>query len=234
MALTRRDFMKLFGVSVASLLLTRCKQIFPTPTPTCYAPLPPPTDTPPASLSSPRERLRFCWLRFEELAQKTIGEENSDNALGGQMIVDHRTALDELVTAGEISISVADLVQESYEAATYHVWRSNALITCYEPMMVDYAPSSAGVLVKQSEVLGQIAAQGTIDPETLAKAQTALEHDMAFYDLSDEEVQALYDRVIQESRELGQPIPSFDVLELESTPDARDAAQFILDLLTGK
>ena len=150
------------------------------------------------------------------------------------MIVDHRTALDELVTAGEISISVADLVQESYEAATYHVWRSNALITCYEPMMVDYAPSSAGVLVKQSEVLGQIAAQGTIDPETLAKAQTAMEHDMAFYDLSDEEVQALYDRVIQESRELGQPIPSFDVLELELTPDARDAAQFILDLLTGR
>jgi hypothetical protein len=237
MSLTRRDFMKLFGVTVASLLLTRCRGFVietPTPTPTCYAPLPPPTITPSITSSSVRERLRSYWLRFGELSQKTISGENPDNALGQQMIADHRATLDELVTVGEISTSVADLVQESYDAAVYHVWRSNAPITCYEPMMVDYAPSSAGVLVKQSEILNQIAAQGTIDPATLAGAQAALEHDMAFYDLSAEEIQALYDRLIKESQAAEQSIPTFEALQLELTPDAREAAHFILDLLTGK
>ncbi|MBI5296602.1 MAG: hypothetical protein HY869_14080 [Chloroflexi bacterium] len=235
MSLTRRDFMKLFGVTVASTLLTRCSRIVPeVPAQTCYEPIAP-TDLPPTLSSIPaRERLRLGWLRFGELSQKTIAEENADNALGQQMTADHRAALDELVASGEISVSVADLVQESYEAAVYHVWRLNVPITCYEPMIVDYAPSSADVLVKQSEVLTQIAAQGTIDPATLASAQSALEHDLAFYDLNDEEVEALYDRLLRESQVGGQRVPSFEELELELTPEAKDAAHFILDLLTGK
>jgi hypothetical protein len=235
MSLARRDFMKLFGVTVASMLLTRCSALAPaTPEQTCYEPIAP-TDLPPTLSSIPaRERLHLYWLRFGELSQKTITGENSDNALGQQMTTDHRAALDELVASGEISASVADLVQESYGAAVYHVWRSNAPITCYEPMFVDYAPSSADVLVKQSEVLNQIAAQGTIDPAALAGAQAALEHDLAFYALNDEEVKTLYDRLARESQVGGQSIPSFEALQLELTPDAKDAAHFILDLLTGK
>ena len=235
MPLSRRDFMKLFGVTAASILLTRCRGLATEtpPTPTCYAPTAPPIDTPSIS-SSARERLRLTWLRFGELSQKTISGENPDNALGQQMAADHRAALDELVTSREISASVADLVQESYAAAVYHVWRLNAPITCYKMAMVNYAPSSADVLVKQSEALNQIAAQGTIDPATLAGAQAALEHDLAFYDLSDEEVKALYDRLIRESQVGGQSIPSFEALQLELTPEARDAARFILDILTGK
>ena len=219
MSLTRRDFMKLFGVSVATLLLTHCRGIA--------------SVTPPLP-SSARERLRFCWRRFGELAQTILSAGDVDNTLGKQMIADHRSALDELVTAGELSPSVADLMQESYEAAVYHVWRSNAPITCYEPVIVDYSPSSAGILVRQSEILGQLAGQGTIDPETLAKAQAALEHDMAFYALSDTDVQTLYDRLVKESQEAGQPVPSFEALQLELSPDAREAAQYVLDLLAGK
>jgi len=215
MSLTRGDFMKLLGVTMASLLLTRCRGISP--------------ETP-----SARERLRSLWFRFGELANKTTAGRNADNELGRQMMVNHRAALDELAAGGEIPAPVGDLVQESYEAAVYHVWRSNAPITCYAPMMVDYAPSGAGVLVKQAEILGQIAGQGTVEPATLEKARAALEHDMAFYDLGDEETQALYDRLIKESQDAGRPIPSFDVLELELTPDAREAARFILDLLAGK
>ncbi len=225
--------MTLFGVSVASLLMTRCGGIS-TKTPTCYAPLPPPTITPPVPSSSARERLRFCWLRFGELAQATLANSDINNPLGQQMAADHRTALDDLVTAGELPASVADLIQESYEAAVYHVWRSNAPITCYEPSIVNYSPSSAGILVKQAEILGQIAGQGTISPETLANAKTALEHDMAFYDLSDADVQALYERLLQYSQEAGRPVPSFEALELELTPDSKEAAQFILNLLTNK
>jgi hypothetical protein len=235
MSLTRRDFMKLFGVSVASLLLTRCRgnaTAMPTPQMTCYEPVA--VTEIPVLPSSARERLRSCWLRFGELGQTTLANEDMENTLGQQMIQDHRTALDELAAGGEISAPVADLVQEAYTAAVYHVWRSNIPVTCYTPTVVDYSPVSAGILVKQSEILGQLAGQGMIDPETLARAQLALEHDMAFYALSDEEVLALYDRILKESQEAGQSVPSFEALQLELSPDAREAAQFILDLLSGK
>jgi hypothetical protein len=60
MDVSRRDFMKLVGVTVASLSLTNCRMI---PV-TCYAPLPPsPYPTEPVTA---RERLRACWLRFGE------------------------------------------------------------------------------------------------------------------------------------------------------------------------
>ena len=73
MPLYRRDFMKLFGVSVASLVLNRGCIPF-TPTPTCYAP------TPPRSMqaaASARERLRQYWLGFPDLAQKS--QEDDEN-----------------------------------------------------------------------------------------------------------------------------------------------------------
>jgi hypothetical protein len=234
MSTTRRDFMKMFGVTVASLLLTRCRWgEVPVPIATCYAPLPPPSPTP-GTPSSVRERLRLCWLRFGELASKASAEGSGEDIFGQQLVAEHRAALDELVADGEISAPVADLVQEAYGAAVYHVWRSNAPITCYEPMIVDYAPTSAGTLVQQAEALDQIAAQGTVDPDTLASIRAALEHDMAFYTLSDQDVEDLYNRLISESREQGRPIPSFDALQLELTPEAKAAAQFIVDLLTGK
>ncbi len=215
MSLTRRDFMSLFGVALASVLLTRCQAIIP-------------------EALTARQRLRRLWFRFGELADRTTATGDVEDALGRQMIAEHRAALDELVAGGQLSASVADLVQEAYSAAVYHVWRSHAPMTCYEPMRVDYAPSGAAGLVNQSQILGELASRGTIDPATLAEAQAALEHDMAFYALSEQGTQALYDRVIQQSEAGTQPIPSFDGLQLELTPDARQAAQFILDLLAGK
>jgi len=231
MDLSRRDFMKLVGISVASLTLTRCRSI----PPTCYMPLPPspgPTDEP-TSL----EELRTCWLRFGELAQATIVESDqgmTDNTLGQELIAGHRLALDALESQGALTASVAALIQEAYEAAVYHVWRSNTLMTCYEPMMVDYAPVSAQVLVEQSRVLSAFAAEQVIDAETLEKARLALEHDLAFYALTEQEVAGLYDRLVTEWQQAGATLPTFDQLELEITPDAEQAARFITDLLTGK
>lgn len=230
MTLSRRDFMKLVGISVSSLLLTRCN--FPIGV-TCYAPLPPsPYPTDPVS---PRDRLRKCWMSFGELAQATLDEANegsTDNAYGQALVTIHRVALDELVESGELTSSVADLVQEAYAAAVYHVWRSNAPMTCYEPMMVDYAPVSANILVEQAAALDEIAAQGTVDPATLETARAALEHDMAFYALTDEEVSSLYDRIVTEWQTNNQPPESFEQVDLEITPDAQAAAQFIISLLT--
>jgi hypothetical protein len=195
--------------------------------------------TPPLATLDARGRLRLCWLRFDELARKTQSGENQggdswDDRLGDGMIADHRAALDDLVAAGELSPSVADLVQEAYAAAVYHVWRSNAPITCYEPMFVDYAPASADTLVRQSEILTGLADQGTIDPQTLAQARAGLEHDLAYCSLSEEEVQALLARIMTDYQGNGGSIPSFGDLPLEPTPDARAAAEFILDLLAEK
>ncbi len=240
MGTSRREFMKLFGASVAALLLTRCRWDSKTePTeilPVCYtaAPL---VLTPSSTPSSARGRLRRCWLSFGELARRTAGESNTastENAFGRQLIQEHRSALDELVAAGGLTAAVADLVQEAFEAAVYHVWRSNAMITCYEPVIVDYAPASAEVLVRQSEILGQLAGQGTVDAQALDKARAAIQHDMAFYALTDEEVQALYARILKEQQDASQPVPSFEAVTLDATPDARAAARFIVDLLADK
>lgn len=232
MSVSRRDFMKMVGVSVASLALTSCRIPLPV---TCYTPmLPTPT---PADLLLPRERLRHCWLSFGELAQATqqdTGDGNADNDFGKELMVEHRKALDELVASGELSSTVADLVQEAYDAAVYHVWRSYAPITCYEPVIVDFAPVSAGILVQQSEILGKIADENTIDPNTLAKARAALEKDMAFYAMTDSEVASLYDRIISEWQAQGQAYPTFENQELNITPEAKSAAQFIISLLTSK
>jgi hypothetical protein len=232
MSISRRDFMRLVGVSVASLSLTRCRFL---PLATCYAPMPP-TPTGPASA---RERLRLCWLSFGELAQATSIESKkstpseattSENAFGQELVSKHRQALDEAVAAGELTPAVADLVQEAYEAAVYHVWRSNAPMTCYAPVIVDYAPVSADTLVKQAEVLNEIAGESAVDPATLEKARASIEHDMAFYALTAAEVRTLYDQLIAQSQAQG--IPNFDSLDLEVTPEARAATEYIIGLLT--
>jgi hypothetical protein len=230
MNISRREFMKLFGVGVASILMTRCRFLLPIGS--CYAPIPPSP-----SAFTPRDRLRSCWLSFNELARRTanaaaLGE--SENTYGEQLISDHRLALDELVALGELSISLADLIQEAFEAAVYHVWRSNAPITCYKPAMVDYAPASAELLIQQAYTLDAISSQGTIDPETLNRVRTALERELAFQALSDADVQALYEKITKTSQEQGQPIPSFNDLPLEIPPEAKAAAEFILHLLTEK
>ncbi|MBN1440153.1 MAG: hypothetical protein JW929_12160 [Anaerolineales bacterium] len=246
MPVPRRGFMKLFGVSLGSLLLTRCQRT-ETPAPTelpviCYEPtgIRPPTDTSPPQTASLRTLLRLCWLRFGELAQKTKENwkaepgENYGSQLAGKMNEDHRRILDDLTAAGEITAPVSDLIQEAYEAAVFHIWRLNTMMTCYEMVMVDYAPASAANLVNQSGALTEAAAGTPIAPATLEKIRTALERDLAFYALTDAEVQALYEMLLKEYQDAGETIPSFEDLDLALTPDVKAAARFLVDVLTGK
>jgi hypothetical protein len=255
MSISRSDFMKLVGVSVASLSLTRCRlplpdSIFPNP----------PTPSPTLSRTT-RDRLRHYWQSFEELAQATLQEFNqaspgvappipkviimegeatktppppAENAFGRGLVSKHRQALDELVATGDLTPAVADLIQEAYQAAVYHVWRSNAPITCYAPVIVDYAPVSASTLVKQANVLSVIAGEGNIDPVTLENARTAIERDMAFYALTDAEVKTLYNQLIAQWQNQSQGVPAFEKVDLEVTPNARAATEFIIGLLTMK
>ena len=265
MDMSRRDFMKMMGISVSSLLLARCRS-FPTtasatPIPatsypfTCYATVAPVVEPSPTPDNSARVRLRQYWQSFGDVMQVTIHEFNQANQMavptvqaeptstpkpptlitfGGYLIAKHRLALDELVSSEELTPEVADLIQEAYAAAVYHVWRSNAPITCYAPAIVDYTPASASILVKQADALSAIAMESNIDPATLEKAQTAIEHDLAFYALTDEEVKTLYEQLASKWKDQPQGIPSFENIDLEVTPDVKAATEFIIDLLTKK
>jgi hypothetical protein len=247
--LTRREFMKTFGVGLATFIIAGCRlsdrrpaktveppNLLGTPGFTCYFVVyTTPAPTTPASLSA-RDRLRACWLSFNELAEKTLSGSNqagdsTSDPFGAQLLADHRRALDELVAAGEIEPAVADLVQEAYAAAEYHVWRSNAPITCYEPMVVDYAPTSAAQLVQQSGILAEMAAKGELNSDTVAMAQKAIQHDLAFEALSREEVDALYQKLVDEQQQNKTGFPAFDQVDLEITPEMEAAAKFIVELL---
>jgi hypothetical protein len=128
---------------------------------------------------------------------------------------------------------VADLIQEAFEAAVNHIWWSNAGVVCYDMVYPDYAPAGAENLVQQTITLQQIAAEGSIDPGTMEKVRQALEHDLAFYALTDSDVQALYEKLAEEYAEPGGAPPTFEELELELPPEAKAAAQFLVDLLMG-
>jgi hypothetical protein len=99
--------------------------------------------------------------------------------------------------------------------------------------MPAYAPAGADDLVLQAAVLSTVAEGSTIAPGTLAKARAALEHDLAFYALTDEDVQALYARLLDEYGDSGESPPTFEDLELTLTEDVRAAAQFLIDVLMG-
>lgn len=212
MSYTRREFIQRVGIALASLAMARC--ICPT-----------------GGGGSVQDRLRQCWARFDSLARKAQGNnyEQGEQSLD-QLIADHRAALDELVAAGELDVGVADQVQTAFGAAAYHVWRSNAPITCYEPVLVDYKPATSGQLAQQAEILAEMAESGDLDTDTVARAQAAIERDIAFLNLSIEDTNALYDELIETAGD-GYTFPAFDELDLQVTPEAAEAARFLVELL---
>ncbi len=180
-----------------------------------------------------RERLRSCWLRFgwlAEQAQDWSDYEKGEQALE-QLKTEHRATLDGLVASGGLDKAVADLVQEAYAEAAYHVWRANCGMTCYEPMAgPEYTPYASSQLVQQAELLADLADDATIDQAAVAQAQAAVEHDVAFLNLSPAEEQALYDELIEAAGE-SYNYPPFNELDLEITPEAAEAARFLVELL---
>jgi len=211
MPLTRREFIQGVGVAAASWVLLHCSAL-------------------PSQDDSAREDLRSAWMRLEWLGEQATDDwERGDRALQ-ELAGQHQQALDELVAAGELSPEVAEELQAAYEAAAYHVYRSHAPITCYEPMIVDYAPTSSGQLTAQADLLAEMADRSDIDPATVSQARAGIERDIAFLSLSSDERNALYDPLIQAANQ-GASIPPFDQLDLEITPEAAEAARYLVDLL---
>jgi hypothetical protein len=208
----RRDFIKRVGIALASLLSARCV-------------LPGRQDR------SPRGRLRDCWLRLDALAEAAADMDDYERGQRerDRLVTDHRAALDELVASSELAQDVSDQVQTAFAAAAYHVWRANAPITCYEAVMVDYTPTSSGQLKQQASALVEMADASDLDPDTVAQARAAIERDVAFLNLSPAQHAALYDEIMGRAESDG--VPSFEQIDLEITPQAARAAQFLVDLL---
>lgn len=203
---TRRQFIRQTGILLASLAATHC--------------------TPFSDRGgSAHARLRECWLgldRLEEQAQKNYerGQEMS-----ARLQADHRAALDDLVEAGELDAVEAEHVQSIYDEALYHIHRS--LATCYEAVpMPDYLPAARGQLMRQTDLLAEMAGKGDLDPQTVAQAQAALERDVAFLNLSEANRQALYDQL-----GAGPTYPRYEELDLEIPSPAAKAAEFLAQVL---
>jgi hypothetical protein len=175
-----------------------------------------------------RERLRACWLQFEGLAQRA--EVDPDGAEGERLALvdEHRAVLDELVTLDEVTAEVAEHVQVAFEAAAYHVWRANAPISCYEPVEMNYKPLSSDRMTQQAAILTEMAEDGALEKDVVAQARAAIEWDIAFLCLSDAQVGELFQKAHDAG---GGDYPTFEELALEVSPEAAQAAQFLVALL---
>lgn len=214
----RRAFLKSVGIGLASLVMAQCAGFGDGSDP-----------TEPATLS-PLDHLRKSWLGLGNLAEITSQDFEQGEQLMGNLLKDHRTALDELAANSELDAAVADQIQIAFSEAAYHMWRSNAPITCYEPMIVDYAPTSRGQLIQQTSLLATLADSGSFDENTIAQAQAALERDIAFLNFTDAETQTLYQRLGYAAGETFN-YPSFNELDLEISSAAIEAAKYLVRVM---
>jgi hypothetical protein len=225
MTLTRREFIRLVGITMAGAVLTSCSKQALTES----------TATPASTMiaKNPRLRVRAVWLRLDELLQIASNHVANSEQLKDQLVADHQSAINDLVAANGLKPEVAVQVQEAFQAAAYHIWRSYCC-TCYEPMAgPNYTPASSDQLVTQSEILDEMAQKGKIDPAVVAEVQATIERDIAFLALTDLDTQALYEKIRQAAGETN-PIPKFDNVELQIPPESVEAAHFLVDLLLGR
>jgi hypothetical protein len=175
-------------------------------------------------------QLPKIWRSLGNLGSETRQDYEQGEQLMGGLLKEHRSLLNELIADDELDTAVADQIQVAFSEAAYHVWRSNAPITCYEPMMVDYTPTSRGQLLHQTSLLADLADKGNIDETTIDQAQAALERDIAFLNLTDVEIQSLYQELIDAAGE-SYNYPTFDELDLEISSAVVEAAQFLVDVM---
>jgi hypothetical protein len=179
---------------------------------------------------SPRERLRSCWLQLDWLAQQVQDDYDRGERAREKLTADHRAALDDLVASGELDADVADELDSAFGSAIAHVVMANAPITCYKTAEPNYIPVSADQLMQQTELLAEMAEDGNVDSAAVAQAQTAVERDIAFLALSDEEMRDLNAELWADAGD-SYDFPSFDELDFEITPEATKAARFLVELL---
>jgi hypothetical protein len=239
---TRREFIKQLGIALASLAMARCaprtraalmegqtreavKTTEPVPTErSVEATEPVPTEQ--AVIVAP-EGLLDIWQQFDALAAETRQDAGRGEQMKELLVAGHRAALDNQVALGELSEAVAERIQVAFEAAAGHIWMANAPVTCYEPVWINYRPVSSDQLILQAEIL---AGRTDLDPQVSAQAQDTIARDIAFLNLSPDQKDALYQRLM-DGHQGGLSPPAFEDVDLDLAPEDLQAAQFLVDLL---
>jgi hypothetical protein len=202
MKTTRREFIHRVGIALGSLMAARCVT-------TCYAPDPPTsTPTPPVTPLPPdRAVLRACWFDLDDPKLQSF----EDNDFSRELRQRHKDALAALVGSGEIDAAVAEEIAVAFEEAVAHVQRQQA--SCYIALPPEFAPRDD--LVRQADLLEDLAAEGDIDPGTVTQAREALERDIAWL--------AQF-----HAGETPEELEGTDI-----TPEAAEAARILVGLLLG-
>ena len=92
---TRRDFMRAVGVAVATLVTARCARGGGIGLR--------------RRAGSPQERIRECWRQLDQVAKDARRSDGDPIRAVEDLVVRYRAALDELVTAGEVSFPKVDV-----------------------------------------------------------------------------------------------------------------------------
>jgi len=197
--LTRRDFIESIGIAVASLVMAGC---IPSG----------------GQDDSPQGRLRSCWLRLDWLARQAREDYERGEQARDELVANHRAALDDLVAAGEVDAAVADQVQVAFDEAAFHAWRSNAPMTCYMALPVEYGGRDD--LLQQAELLRKTASG--LDPAVVEEVQAAIARDIALFEAA-------------AGPEAGAKlIEQFETGEIKASPEAVEAARILVELLLGR
>lgn len=221
----RRRFLRRLGVTLAALAAGGCcspaalggaggdgPEGDSTPAP------PPPTGW---------DAVRAAWRDLPSLQKAAEDYEGGEKVLA-ELTERHHEALDERVKAGDLRKAVADDMQVAYSEAAFHVWRSYAPISCYEPTPWPvYDQDAKHSLASQAEALAKMAGATEIDPATVDLARQAIERDIAFLTLPSGDQMAM-----QQAQ--SNSWTAFADLELAADEDAREAAKVLTEVLLGQ
>jgi hypothetical protein len=229
MSPTRREFLKGLGIALASLVMARCAPFR-------------------EGGNSERQRLRDCWLRLDWLAEQAQQGDEEGKQAKEELTTEHRAALDGLIASGELDKEVAYHIQYAFAAAADDVFASSYSIMCYKETVVvptptggtvqevargqlaDYQSRSAERLVRQADLLSEMAGQSGIDANTVARAQQAIQWDLYLLSSTPEERKALADRLVEVAGGT-HGLPPLYQWDVALPPDVAKAARFLAELL---
>lgn len=225
---TRREFVRNTGILLASLALASCQSRS-----TCYTMVSPELVPTGNSQDADWGNVRAQWVGLKQLAQDAPDSERGQKTLES-LLANHRTALDKLAQAKQLDSAVAQDMQAAFEGAAHHIWRLNSGVTCYRPSpSFIYGPQSSDELAQQSQALIEMSQRSSIDPAVVAQAQVAIERDIAFLAMSDEEELAFTEAVLQ-AGQAAQNYPQWPALEIDVPPESVEAARILIQVLLGQ
>jgi len=239
MSIDRRYFIKSFGMTLGSLIVsgslsgcdvkTEEKASTAQGTPITKLPNVEEVNSPsPKKLlhtDSELEPLRQCWLDLNNL-QQTVREAlgkamqegdysfvETEEDVKKERSTKHRDILDALVGAGKLDKLVAEQIQVAFDEAQYHIARSMA--TCY--IIIPYELNVRSDLLKQAEVLGEIS--GDLDPEVVTQARAAIAQDMAYFET-----------IANDNDNYKSIRVNYEAGKLKASPEALEAARLLTEL----